>query len=182
MAPLEEKAYTSFKYRECDFCSMAHLNNTQVNKRNEHVCDRSEGMSSRGISSLSAKRRGADWVQVFHCCRRRRHPTLFFIKRVCNNDFGVFRKSPEAKFHSGSLQKPPGSPLGHQKSIFSKKTKIQKIPKIKNLQNWAENQQLRPKLTQDDSPSLSNPFPTIFGQIPAKNPPKIPENPLTSIP
>ena len=28
---------------------------------------RSEGMSSRGISSLSAKRRGADWVQVFQC-------------------------------------------------------------------------------------------------------------------
>ena len=89
------------------------------------IFGRSEGMSSRGISSLSAKRRGADWVQVFHCCRRR-HPTLFFIKRVCNNDFGVFRKSPEAKFRSGSLEKPPGSHIGHQKSIFSKK---QKSPK-----------------------------------------------------
>ena len=116
---------------------------------------------------------------------RRRHPTLFFIKRVCNNDFGVFRKSPEAKFRSGSLEKPPGSHIGHQKSIFSKKPKIpkiQKIKKIKNLQNRPENQQLGPKLIQDDSPSLNNPFPTIFGQIPGKNPPKIPENPLTSMP
>ena len=133
-------------------------------------------MSSRGISSLSAKRRGADWVQVFHCCRRR-HPTLFFIKRVCNNDFGVFRKSPEAKFRSGSLEKPPGSHIGHQKSIFSKKPKIpktQKIKKIKNLQNRPENQQLGPKLIQDDSPSLNNPFPTIFGKFPGKNPPKDP--------
>ena len=149
--------------------------------------DRSEGMSSRGISSLSAKRRGADWVQVFQCCRvvschRRRHPTLFFIKRVCNNDFGVFRKSPEAKFRSGSLEKPPGSHIGHQKSIFSKKPKIPKIPKIKNLQNRPKNQQLGPKLIQDDSPSLNNPFPTIFGQIPGKNPPKIPENPITFMP
>ena len=141
-------------------------------------------MSSRGISSLSAKRRGADWVQVFQCCRRR-HPTLFFIKRVCNNDFGVFRKSPEAKFRSGSLEKPPRSHIGHQKSIFQKNLKSQKSKKIKkskNLQNRPENQQLGPKLIQDDSPSLNNPFPTIFGQIPGKNPPKIPENPLTSMP
>ena len=98
---------------------------------------RSEGMSSRGISSLSAKRRGADWVQVFQCrvvsCRRRRrHPTLFFIKGVCNNDFGVFRKSPEAKFRSGSLEKPPGSHIGHQKSI-KKKTKIQRKLLLINL-------------------------------------------------
>ena len=92
---------------------------------------RSEGMSSRGISSLSAKRRGADWVQVFQCCRRRRHPTLFSIKRICNNDFGVFRKSPEAKFRSGSLEKPPGSHIGHQKSIFQKKTENPKNPKKK---------------------------------------------------
>ena len=147
------------------------------------IC-RSEGMSSRGISSLSAKRRGADWVQVFHCCRRR-HPTLFFIKRVCNNDFGVFRKSPEAKFRSGSLEKPPGSHIGHQKSIFQKKLKSpksKKNKKIKNLQNRPESQQLGPKLIQDDSPSLNIPFPTIFGKIPCKNPPKIPENPLTSMP
>ena len=82
--------------------------------------NRSEGMSSRGISSLSAKRRGADWVQVFQCCRRR-HPTLFFIKRV-------FRKSPEAKFRSGSLEKPPGSHIDHPKSIFPKKTKNPKNP------------------------------------------------------
>ena len=66
--------------------------------------------------------------------------------------------------------------------FFQKKPKIPKIPKIKNLQNRPENQQLGPKLIQDDSPSLNNPFPTIFGQIPGKNPPKIPENPLTSMP
>ena len=65
---------------------------------------------------------------------------------------------------------------------FQKKTKIAKNKKNKNLQNWPENQQLGPKLIQDDSPSLNNPFPTIFDQIPGKNPPKIPENPLTSMP
>ena len=147
-------------------------------------------MPSRGISSLSAKRRGADQVQVFQCSvvslsSSRRHPTVFFIKAIWNNDFGLFRKSPEAKFRSGSLEKPPGSHIGHQKSIFFKKTKIQKIPrikKIKNLQNRPENQQLGPKLIQDDSPSLNNPLPTIFGQIPSKNPPKKPENPVTSMP
>ena len=101
--------------------------------------------------------------------RRRRHPTLFFIKRVRNNDFGVFRKSPEAKFRSGSLEKHPGSHIGHPKSIFSKKTKIPKIKKIKNLQNRPENQQLGPKLIQDDSPSQNKQFPTIF---PSKNPQK----------
>ena len=62
------------------------------------------------------------------CCRR--HPTRFFIKRVCNNDFGVFRKSPEAKFRSGSLEKPTGSHIGHPKSILSnKKTKFKKSQK-----------------------------------------------------
>ena len=68
---------------------------------------------------------------------------------------------------------------------FQKIPKIPNIPKIKNLQNRPENQQLGPKLIQDDSPSLNNPFPTIFGQFPSKNPPKIskiPENPLTSMP
>ena len=118
-------------------------------------------------------------VVVVLCCR---HPTLFFIKRVCNNDFGVFRKSPEAKFRSGSLEKLPGSNIGHPTTIFAKKPKIPKIPKIKNLQNRPENQQLGPKLIQDDSPSLNNKFPTIFDQFPNKNPPKIFENPFTSMP
>ena len=71
------------------------------------------------------------------------------------------------------------------KNPLKKKTKIPKIPKIKkikNLQNRPENQQLGPKLIQDDSPSLNNPFPTIFGKIPGKNPPKIFENPLTCMP
>ena len=67
---------------------------------------------------------------MFHCCRHR-HPTLFFIKRVCNNDFGVFRKSPEAKFRSGSLEKPPGSHIGHQKSFFQKNLKSKKSAKSK---------------------------------------------------
>ena len=104
-------------------------------------------------------------------CRCRRHPILFFVKRVCHNDFGVFRKSPEAKFCSGSIEKLPGSHIGHQKSI-RKETKLPKIPKTENLQNWPENQQLGPKLIQDDSPSPNNKFPTIFGQFPCKNPRK----------
>ena len=119
---------------------------------------------------------------MFHCCRVVVvNPTLFCIKRVCNNDFGVFRKSPETKFRSGSLEKPPGSHIGHQKSISSKKPKIPKIPKIKkikNLQNRPENQQLGPKLIQDDSPSLNNPFLTIFGKIPGK---KFVKNPRKSL-
>ena len=60
------------------------------------------------------------------------------------------------------------------KISFFKKTEIPKTQKIENLQNRPENQQLGPKLIQDDSPSLNNPCPTISGQIPDKNPPKIP--------
>ena len=66
--------------------------------------------------------------------------------------------------------------------FLKKKLKSQKSKKIKNLQNRPENQQLGPKLIQDDSPSLNNKFPTIFGKIPGKNPLKILENPLTSMP
>ena len=138
-------------------------------------------MSSRGISSPSAKRRGADWVQVFHC-RRRRHPTLFFIKRVCNNDLGSSGSPRKRNFVLDLLKSLPEA-ISATKNHFFKTTKNpQNHQKSKNLQNRPENQQLGPKLIQDDSPSLNNQFPTIFGQIPGKNPPKILENPLTSMP
>ena len=77
------------------------------------------------------------------------------------------------------LKSPPEAISATKNPFFQKKPKI---PKIKNLQNRPENQQLGPKLIQDDSPSLNNKFLTIFGKIPGKNPPTILENPLTSMP
>ena len=47
--------------------------------------------------------------------------------------------------------------------------KLKNVQKIKNLQNWPENQQLGPKLIQDESPSLNNPFPNMFGKFPDKH-------------
>ena len=59
-------------------------------------------------------------------------------------------------------------PLTNSKSLPQKKSS-------KSFQNRLENQQLGSKLVQDDSPSLNNPFPTMFGKIPSKNRPKNPE-------
>ena len=96
-----------------------------------------------------------------------------------------FSGSPqERNFVPDLLKSLPEAISATKNPFFKQKTKIPKVQKIKknNLQNRPENQQLGPKLIQDDSPSLNNQFPTIFGQIPGKHPPKIPENPLTSVP
>ena len=87
------------------------------------------------------------------------HPTLFFMKRVWNNDFGVFRKSPEAKFCSGSFEKPPRSHIDRQQILL---TKI-KPPNPKD-------QNLGPKLIQNDSPGLNNKFQQCSANFLDKNP------------
>ena len=118
-----------------------------------HLICRSEEISSQGISSLSAKRRGADCVQVFQChvvscrcrcrcrCRGRVVIPPFSSSKGSGIWFGGLQEVPEAKFRSGSLQKPPGSYIRHQKSSFlknfkspkSQKSKIFKIgPRINN--------------------------------------------------
>ena len=74
--------------------------------------------------------------------------------------------SPRKRNFVPDLLKSLPEAISATKNPFSqKKLKSQKITKIKNLQNRPENQQLGPKLIQDDSPSLNNPFPTIFNQI-----------------
>ena len=120
-------------------------------------------MSSRGISSLSAKRRGADWVQVFQCCRVVVVIAPFSSsKRSVIMILGSSGSPRKRNFVPDLLKSLPEAISATKNPFFQKKTKI---PKIKNLQNRPENQQLGPKLIQDDSPSLNNPFPTNFRPI-----------------
>ena len=101
---------------------------------------------------------------VVSCCRvvvlsSSSYPflSLFFMNHVWNNDFGVFLKSPEAGFRSGSLPKAPASHIGHQRRCFQNKT-VQKGNAQRKTYR-PENQDLGPKLCRDESPSLNNIFP-----------------------
>ena len=59
--------------------------------------------------------------------------------------------------------------------------KLRKVKKVKKSSKWAQELTTRPETCSGWFPSLNNQFPTIFGQIPGKIPPKISQKKLVYI-
>ena len=132
-------------------------------------------------------RKWVDQAQVFQCCRVvslslscRVFLPPFLHGKTWNNDFGIFRPSPETNFVPNLFARLPQAQT--LSKIIFKTTQIPKIKQLRKPQSWFKNQQLGPQLCQDKPPDLNDRFPTIVVQISYKISSKILENPFDPMP